>query len=225
MQLLHAIDPSVGFAAGLAVALVVLLALEIYNSRRVEKLTAPIYEYALKRAEEEAARMVEDARKEARRLVTEAESAGIALTGTRKKEEEDAERTYEAALASMLERLEKRITDAARAAEEARQKADAMLTAQLEREAADARGAIEASIAALENDARKRLEGEASRLYEEIRTETASYERARKETVDRRILALVGETMRIALQKKLPADIHAELLREALEEAKGSGIF
>lgn len=219
------LDPTLGFATGLALSLLVVLALELYNSRRITRLSKPIYEYALKRAEDDAARIVEDARKEARRLITEAESASISLTGTHKKENDDAERAYQAALQSMLSSLEARITESAKAAQEAQGRLGATMSADIEKEMQAARARIDSSIAAIEQAHKKRLDDELTQALQSARQEAAEYERARKAAVDTHILALVSETMRITLQRSLPKEVHADLVRAALDEAKASGIF
>ena len=87
---LPALDPTLGFIAGIAIAIVVLLALEIFNNRRITKLTAPIYEFAVKRAEVEAERILQEAKEQARRIVAGAEAASMAQTAVRQKEAQDA---------------------------------------------------------------------------------------------------------------------------------------
>src|SRR4051812_23312083 len=106
MHGLLSLNPTIGFAGGLGLAFLILLALELFNVRRVNKVTLAAQEITKKRAEEEASRMLEDARRDARKLVNDAETASLALTGTRKKEDESAEHAYEVALKDMLQKLE-----------------------------------------------------------------------------------------------------------------------
>jgi|SRR3989344_1018443 len=225
MQNFFSLDPTLGFAVGLAIAFLILLSLELYNSRRVGKLTYPAYEYAQKRAEEEANRILEDARKEAHRIVSEAEIAGVALSSTRKQEGENAERAYEAALKDLMQKMEAQLQRSIQAASESQAKITTSISSQLETEGKEARAHLAESTASIEKEYRSRMETELSAALLAAKEEVAGYERARKAAVDEHITALVGETMRIVLQKSLPRDVHAELVRSALEEAKGSGIF
>src|SRR5258708_22740181 len=106
MNFFSVITPNAWFAIGIGAALLVLLVLELYNSRRVNRLTYPVYEYALKRAEEEANRIVEQGRREARQLIEKAEADSLTLATARQNEEEVSKQAYEKALQTMLERLE-----------------------------------------------------------------------------------------------------------------------
>jgi len=219
------LDPTLGFAIGLAFAFLILLSLEIYNSRRVNKLTYPAYEYAQKRAEEEANRILEEARKEAHRILSDAEISGVALSQTRKQEGQSAEKAYEAALKDLMQKLESQLAQSVKMAEESQAKITATLSSQLEAEGKEARAHLSDSGARIENEYRAHLETELSAALGAAKDEAAGYSRARKAAVDQEITAIIGETMRIVLQKNLPKDIHADLVRSALEEAKASGIF
>jgi len=220
-----ALDPTLGFAVGLAFAFLILLSLEIYNSRRVNKLTYPAYEYAQKRAEEEAHRILEEARREARKIVSEAETAGLALSSTRKQEGEAAERSYEASLKALMQNLEGQLQHSIKLAEESQAKMSGALSSQLETEGKDARTRMAESITKIESEYRARMEAELSASLSAAREAAASYEKIRKEAIDDHIVALIGETMRIVLQKSLPKEVHADLARAALEEAKANGVF
>ena len=225
MQQLLSLDPTLGFAIGLAFAFLILLSLELYNSRRVNKLTYPAYEYAQKRAEEEAHRIIDGAQKEARKIVSTAETAGLALTSTRKQEGESAEHAYEAALKELMQKLEVQLQQSVKLAEESQAKISAALSSQLETEGKDARAHLRESGTKIESEYRSRLEGELSATLAAAKEEVDGYARARKAAIDEHITALVGEAVRIVLQKHLPKEIHADLARAALEEAKASGVF
>ena len=225
MQQLLSLDPTLGFAIGLAFAFLILLSLELYNSRRVSRLTYPAYEYAQKRAEEEARRIIEEAQKEARRIVSTAETAGLALTSTRKQEGESAEHAYEAALKELMQKLETQLQESVRMAEESQAKISAALSSQLEAEGKEARAHLAKSGTEIEAEYRSRLEGELATALLSAKEEAAGYARARKAAVDEHITALVGEALRVVLQKNVPKEIHADLARAALEEAKARGVF
>lgn len=220
-----ALNPTLGFAIGLAFAFLILLALEIYNSRRVNKLTYPAYEYAQKRAEEEANRILEEARAQAHKIVSEAESAGLALSQTRKQEGEAAQRAYEIALKELLQKMESQLRDDSKQLQESQAKIAASISTQLEAESKEARSHMNESLAKIEQEFRATLEAELSAAIAGAKSEAAAYEKTRKTAIDEHISALIGETMRIVLQKNLPKDVHADLAKAALEEAKASGIF
>ena len=218
------LDPTLGFAIGLGFAFLILLSLEIYNGRRVSKLT-PAYEYAQKRAEDEANRIIEEAQKEARKLMSAAEVASMSLSQTRKQEGESAEHAYENTLRDLMQKLESQLRESVKMAEESQAKIAASLSQQLEAEGKEARAHLSESGTKIEQEYRSRLETELSAALGAAKEEAAGYARARKAAVDQEIVAIIGETMRIVLQKSLPKDVHADLVRSALEEAKASGIF
>ena len=218
------LDPTLGFAIGLGFAFLILLSLEIYNTKRVRELT-PAYEYAQKRAEDEANRIVEEARKQARNLMGAAEAASMALSQTRTQEGETAERLYEAALRDLMQKLEAQLAQSVKLTEESQAKMSAALSAQLEAQGKEARTHLSESGTKIEQEYRSRLETELAAAISAAKEEAAGYARARKAATDAEITAIVGEAMRIVLQKGLPKDGHADLVRSALIEAKASGIF
>lgn len=218
------LDPTLGFAIGLAFAFLILLSLEIYNGRRVSKLT-PAYEYAQRRAEDEADRIIEEARAEARKLMSAAESASTALARARKQEGETAEHAYEAALRDLMQKLEAQLTTSVKLAQESQAKISATLSSQLEAGGKEARAHLSESGTKIEQEYRSRLETELATTLAAAREEAAGYARARRAATDAEITSIVGEAMRIVLQKGMPKDVHADLVRSALEEAKASGIF
>ena len=225
MPQLSSMDPVLGFAIGLAFAFLMLLSLEIYNGRRVSKLISPGLEIAKRRAEEEARRLLEMARSEARKIVSEAETAGLARAATLQQEGRQAERAYEAALGDVLVRLEKKLEEDAGRARDSQEKIASKISAQLDAEATEARSHLAEGFSKIEGEYRSRLEAELTAAITAAKDEAAGYERARKAAIDEHIAAIVSETMRLVLQRGLPKEIHADLVRAALEEAKMKGIF
>lgn len=65
-----------GMMAGLVIAMVVLLVLQIRSSTQVNKLTFPAYEYVVKQASHKADEILHAAQKEAQSIVSEAEKSG-----------------------------------------------------------------------------------------------------------------------------------------------------
>jgi len=225
MLSLAAINPAFAFAFGLSVALIILLVLEIYNSRRISKVSEPVYEYAIKKAQVEAERIVNDAREQARKLIATAEEQSVALTGAHASEEEQAEKAYEGSLKALLERLEQTIASSTKMAEEMQQKLSAHSGEALEKTGSEARTRLEHATLELQNKYTQQLDQEMTALIADTKKQLAEYERARKEAIEREIMSLVGETVRIVLGKNLPPEMHAALVKSALEEAKATGVF
>jgi len=219
------LDPSLGFAAGLAVALLLVLGLEVFNSRRLTRITAPVYEFALKRAEQDAGRILEEARAEARKIIAAAETAGAALSSEHTKEHKNAEQAYQTAFEAMLKTLEQSISENARTFESAQQQLIGTASTAVTEEMKSVESRMAESIASLEAAHKERLEGELKSLLEAARQEAQQYAQSRKQIVDQHIVTLIGETMRITLQRALPKEAHAELVQAALDDAKANGVF
>lgn len=225
MHILASFDPALGFIVGIAISLIVLLVLELYNNRRVTRLTAPIYEFATKRAEVEAERIVRDATEQARKILADAESSGMALASTHKKTHEDAELAYQQSLKTMLEGWQSRLSDEAKAAESAEAALGEKASSTLESEAEIARDHMSSSMSALESELKKRLEQEVEKAVATARNVATQQEQMHIASMDSHIMTLVRETLRITLKRELPKEIHADLVLAALEEAKANGVF
>ena len=211
----------VGIIAVIVIGLVVFVALELYNSGRVSRLTSSVYEYALKRAEGEAERIVREAREEARRIVSKADEESLKRVESAKKESEAAHAAYAQALADMLKSLVERLEKATQATEEAQvqhsRERDVSLRA--------SERAASKRLEELSHEHASRLEAHLVERFNQAEEEIASYERARCAVVDERMAALVVETTRIVLHKELTSSEHAELTEHALEEAKAGGLL
>jgi F0F1-type ATP synthase membrane subunit b/b' len=70
---------------------------------------------------------------------------------------------------------------------------------------------------------RARVDKHLETLLKKAQDEIDQYREARKRIVDMHMVELVGETAKIVLHKALSADDHADLVKEALEEAKAVG--
>lgn len=215
----------IGFMAGLGVALVVALALELYNSRRITKLTSPMYEYAVKKAENESAKIIEEAQKKARDLMAEAERASLAVTAERTKQSEGAEHAYEAALKTMLDTSQSQLAASAKTLRENQDHLSETMLTSMKKEEEEAKAKIVADIGAMTAEHKKRLDAAFEETLKAAKADAESYGEARKAAIEAHIFALVKEAVRITLQKSLPPEAHGELVRAALEEAKQIGTF
>ncbi len=94
---------------GLMLGLVVLLVLQILSSIRVNRMTYPVYEYALSKAEAEANHILHEAEEKARKIIADAEQKSTSLLDVKRKEIETAEETYRSALENLAGDLRQKI--------------------------------------------------------------------------------------------------------------------
>lgn len=93
-------------ALGLVVGLVVLLALQILTSMRVQKLTYPVYEYAQAKAQAEVDRILNDAKAEAQRITAKAQESAAAFLDSQRADVEGHSREYQGALEKLVQSTE-----------------------------------------------------------------------------------------------------------------------
>lgn len=225
MQNIASAEILILISAGLVVGLVVLLVLEVFNSRRISKLTYPVYEYALKRAQDEADHILADARQEARQIVGKAETESIALIHAREAEVGRADEEYHKALEAFHSELTARISESAKKGEAERSSLTEELAAHMKKESAQLGERLEKTLSSLGEENKERMDTHLAQSFKHAEEGLAAYEQARRNLVDSQIVALIGQTARIALHKDLTVDAHADLVRKALEEAKAQGVF
>lgn len=150
MLSLSSVELLVAVSIGMAVALVVVLALQVLFGFRVQRLTAPMYEFAVSQSHAEAERIIGEAREKARSILAEAEASAAQMLAERRT---DAE-SHSKAFADAIQRIE---ADAQRA---------------LAQGAAEAQRMQNASLAALAAEAQKRDQ----EIQEHIGRVTAEFE-------------------------------------------------
>src|SRR4051812_9197776 len=106
MQYFSLLTPEIGFVAGLGALLLILLVLEVYNSRHLSRLSSSLIEDELHSAHETAEHILAEARGEVSRLAGEAEKESAEHTNAHRATGEAAEQIYEESLRGMLSRLE-----------------------------------------------------------------------------------------------------------------------
>lgn len=225
MSTLASMDPMVFFAVGITAALVFLLILEVFNSRRVNKLTYPVYEYALKRAEDEAARIVQTAREESRKLIDAAEKESMALVASRKTGGDAAEQAYTEALQSLLARLQSQFHTQAQSAVEQERRISDQVVQSLKSEGETAVAHERDMLSTLQGEIGKRIDEHMSLAFAAADKQIEEYARSRRDLVDAHIADLVAGTMKVVLKKNLPETVHADMVYAALEEAKAENVF
>jgi len=82
MASFYSVELLIGILAGLVTAMIVLVALQVRNSIAVNRLAAPVYDYVLHEAEEEAKQIVLAAKREALHIRDEAEAERARLIST-----------------------------------------------------------------------------------------------------------------------------------------------
>lgn len=92
---------------GLVLGLIVLLALQVTTSMRVQRLTYPLYEYAQAKAQAEVDRILNEAREQAHGIIAKAESEAAQLVETQRAEIDARARDYQKALQAFDERAQK----------------------------------------------------------------------------------------------------------------------
>jgi hypothetical protein len=213
------------FAGGLIAAIIVLLVLEVYNSKRVSKLTEPVYEFAMKRAEDEAARIIAAARSEARQLMEKAEKESLDLVAAHKAEDEGAEKAYQSSIQSLEGQLRENLQAQAQSALETEQKLSEALATEIAAAGEQSRADLSKRFETIDKEAARLIDERVAEAFAAAKRDAEAYEHARKEAVDAQIFSLIGETMKILLQKNLPPEVHAEVVQAALEEAKANKVF
>lgn len=219
------ITPTMGVAMIALAILIVLVILEVYNSRHLHTLSAPLYEEQLKQARAEAERLVAEAHKRAVDISAAAEAASARAVEARADVGQEAKRQYEESLRGMLDQLAATLKASAEEAARAEQRETTALLESLKSQGEAMREHLSQIYQALQLENAKKIDAHLVKSFETADTESATYERARKQSVDSRIVEIVTKTVEIVLRKDLSADVSADLVLSALEEAKVNNIF
>lgn len=94
-------------AAALFGLLVILVIMSIRNGAQMQKLTYPVYDYIVKKADHEAQEVVKKARKEAEEIVQSAQQSGQEVIASYTKKAEEAREKYGQSLTTLGNSLEK----------------------------------------------------------------------------------------------------------------------
>ncbi len=267
----------------LVVLVIILIVLEIKHSGKIQKLSYPLYDYTVKKAQKKAQRIIWDATKQAREIIVAAELRSIKETAKKNVEAKNLEETYHQQLDSLAKELRERFKQYAREAGESYKAISSTTEEEMQKskeafdkEAEDAIGRFTHALSAFEKGARETEEryktlsqsieesvseqadkstaiiaehvettskelaqafadlkkGAGERIdrhldegFEEARKVIDEYRKKRIALIDNQIVSLVEHTAAIALQKELTVSDHADLVYQALEEAKKEGIF
>ena len=106
MNLSFSVELLIGLLTGLITAMIVLIALQVRNSAAVNRLAAPVYDFVMHEAEEQAKAIVKEAKAEAKRTRAEAEQERDTLIKTYAKQVEELHQTFEEQLTKHTTTLE-----------------------------------------------------------------------------------------------------------------------
>ena len=214
------------------ILLVVVLAMQIRNGERMRNLTYPVYDYTVKKAEQEAAGTLEDARKEARSIIAEAERAASHIIEERKQASANLAATYEEELKDIAKQHGELVRRYASSAEEAYKGLEKMVneyvTASnkaIKAEAETLADNLKGERKGLREEIGKRIASELEAEMKAARDSVDAYRNAQKQLLDKKLISLVEYVASIALQKELNLKDHTEQIYKALEAAKKDGIF
>lgn len=239
MQLFAFINELVSSQAGffmlaivVAFLFAIVITLQIRNGERMRNLTYPVYDYTVKKAEQDAAGTLEDARKEARSIIAGAERAASHITEERKQASANLAATYEKELKEIAGQHAELVRRYASSAEEAYKGLKQMV----EKYVAASGEAVKAEAQVLADDLKDERKGLREEIGKRITNELAAerkaahdavdaYRNAQKQLLDKNLISLIERIAAIALQKELNVKDHTEQIYKALEAAKKDGVF
>lgn len=199
-------------------------------------MTYPVYDFIVKGAQKKANQITYDAMKESRKLLTDAELAGVKVVAKGKLESKHIEKDYEENLHALTEEtsamltkysehmdhelsrltgsLEKRMSASIQKNESFLQEETGRLSKQLA-----------STFGTLEANAKEQIRSNVEAEFIGVKKVIETYRQERFALIDNQLLSLIENTTSVALQKTLTLAEHTELLYRALEEAKSKGTF
>jgi len=187
----------------------------------MRNLTYPIYDYTVKKAEQEAKDILEDARQSARSIVADAEKTAVQIASERKKASEDLAASYEAAVKDIVEEHKELLNQHKITTESLYKKLEQELRAHIttSEEMAKTRGD------SLKEEVEKQISAKLEKELEAARRGIEEYRRAQKRVLDKKLIELVERVVAVALQRTLSVKDHEEYIKKELEEARKDHIF
>lgn len=226
----------VGIFIFLILVIIVLLVYLIINNRKMQDVAFPVYDYILKGAHDKAKQITYDARKDARKLLTDAELEGVKVIAKEKIESKHIEKEYEekletltkdteallikygqsmdANLKRLVDGVEKRVSSGISKNETFLQEETNKLSKQLS-----------STFTTLEANAKEQIRSNVEKEFIAVKKVIETYRQERYALIDSEILSLIEKTTAIALQKTLSLSDHTDLIYRALEEAKSKNTF
>jgi vacuolar-type H+-ATPase subunit H len=210
--------------------LVVLLVLVVRTGNTLRRMSYPVYDYAMHKAETEAEQVLEGARVQAREIITQAEKEALQFLDSSRKESEKQAAFYGEELKALTGKNKERLTQLQTLVDKAFQELEAVVRQETEsmrgsikEEVAQALSGLKANKEQLQVDLAEQIKDHLDRELSSVQKAVDAYRESQLKLIDVRIIKLIEHTAAIALQKELTVNEHAESVYRALEEARKEG--
>lgn len=84
---------------------------------------------------------------------------------------------------------------------------------------------IERALEGVQEESRRQISAHLMKKFTDAEADIESYRASRERILDRHLTTLIKDVVRVTLQKELTADDHAELVRQALSEAREGSLI
>ncbi len=220
-------------------AILVLVVVVAQFGTRLRYLSTPIYDKIVKEAEEKAEHILVDAREESGKMRTNAQAEVEKIYADRKTEDEQFRAqqvkhveditTHAKALlnkqtstiANLSEEIVIEFKKQSAVAEKILTDEAGLIKQELTKVAAD----VHNDYKELMNETKHKIEEDLTKEIESARQAVRVYRQERLTLLNKEIVGLVEDTVRIALNKSLSFGEHRDLILKSLAEAKKEGIF
>ncbi len=206
-----------GVLAMVLIALFLLAVVVIQLETRLRHLATPVYDKAVRDAEEKAEHILAEAREQAEALRVKAQDEAQKIFQDRQNEDE-----------RFREEQEKHIAEITAHAKDLLNKQTSIipkLTEQMEQVFADIGTKVQKEYQVIGEETKKRMQDELTKEIEASREAVRAYKQERLKRIDQDIIGLIEDTARIALGKSLSLREHRDIVLAALTEAKQQGVF
>ena len=226
----------IGIFIFLILVVIVLLILIIINNRRIQDVTYPVYDYIVKGAHDKAKQITYEARKDARKLLVDAELEGVKVVAKEKIESKHIEEEYEEKLDKLTEATEELLSkygkqmdeNLKRLVEGVEKRVAAGIAKNetfLQEETNKLSKQLSNTFTTLEANAKEQIRGNVEKEFIAVKKVVETYRQERYALIDSELLSLIENTTQLALQKTLSLSEHTDLIYRALEEAKSKNTF
>jgi len=187
-------------------------------------------------ASDKAAVIIHNAQVEAKRILAEAELAGIRAVANKKVNTAELEKTYENDLTTLsvqtLEELKRASTEINRRYDQFVTESENIIAhhisqnqQRLDQHIIQAISSNESAFQAFLATQQKKIEQAFTNQISQVESLVSAYQNKRLKLVDAQVVELISQTTKITLRRTLDLKQHTEIILEALEEAKSAGFF
>jgi len=226
------LTPTIVLLLALLLLTLVLIGIALRNTAAVRLATYPVYDYTVKKAEEEAKKIVRDAEHEAKAIREKAEKDAGDTLAKREQESARVNEHYKEQLQALAEHNKKLLEHYTTLAHDTYREFGAAVKRQSQEGETIVKKEIEHLLGELRDEHAKlrrhfsekfqeRLDGELSAVRESV----TRYREAQLRMLDKRIIALVERAAALVLQKEMTVKEHTDMIFKSLEEAKKEGVI